>query len=182
VRYRYSHVPRADIDRVLIHKGRITYTVRVKKAMHEPYGPRYKRVIPRHFLMVAGLVLVIGTLIGSFLPGSAKGRIGTHPYEPRNGQVHREHRWYHFATFGSIALIYLLLAKGIRQEVRAALSVFALGCSIEGTQRWTGFSEVMEWWDVRDDLYAVLSAFILVQVANSRKMSELASRLGTPRA
>ena len=111
-------------------------------------------------------MLIIGTLIGSFLPGPTKARLGTHPYAPTDNHVQVGHRLCHFAAFGSIALVYSLLASGIRGEVKVALSTFALGCLIESTQNLIGFSDVFEWWDVRDNFYAVAGVFVLMQIAN----------------
>lgn len=78
------------------------------------------------------------------------------------------HRAYHFATFGTTALATLLLTYGFRAEVKGGLAIFGLGCAIEVTQYAVGFSKVLEWWDVRDDSYAVTAVFLLVQVANAR--------------
>src|SRR4051812_25102104 len=97
------------------------------RAIQQPPVRPYKQVVSRHFLVVVGTVLIIGTLIGSFLPGSTKARLGTHPYAPADHHVQVGHRLCHFAAFGSIALVYSLLASGTRGEVKVALSVFALG-------------------------------------------------------
>jgi heme A synthase len=123
--------------------------------------PAYKRWIPRPVLRKAAVVLVAGAVVGSFLPGEMKRLLGTDP--EHHGLMHRI---YHFVTFGSTALAYLLLAERVREELRAAVLVFGLACLIEGTQRAIGFSQVFEWWDVRDDFLAVLGVFVLVQVGN----------------
>lgn len=136
--------------------------------------PGYKRIIPRRILLVLATVLVIGTVVGSFLPGSTKERLGTQPTQQSSAHSDWGHRAYHFATFGTTALAILLLMYGIRAEVKGGLAIFGLGCAIEVTQYALGFSKVLEWWDVRDDFYAVAAVFLLVQVANAR------SREGPP--
>jgi hypothetical protein len=73
---------------------------------------------------------------------------------------------YHFVSFGLTALVLLLLARGVRDEMKKAAWVFALGCLIESTQCLISSKHVMEWWDVRDDLYAVGGMFIVIQFAN----------------
>jgi hypothetical protein len=134
--------------------------------------PRYKRIIPRRILVVLASILVIGTVAGSFLPGSTKERLGTQPTQQSSAHSDWGHRAYHFATFGTTALAILLLMSGFRAEVKGGLSVFALGCAIEVTQYALGFSTVLEWWDVRDDFYAVAAVFVLVQAANARSQEE----------
>lgn len=130
--------------------------------------PSYKQVIPRRVLIVLATVLVMGTVVGSFLPGSAKERIGTQPRQQSGAHSEWGHRTYHFATFGATALAILLLMYGIRAEVKGGLAIFGLGCAIEVTQYALGLSKVLEWWDVRDDFYAVATVFVLVQMANAR--------------
>lgn len=132
---------------------------------HAPV-PAYKQVIPRRVLIVIAALLVMATLVGSFLPGPAKIRLGTEPYEPAVHRVGMAHRVYHLASFGSIAMALLLLAAGTREETTYALAVLGLGCLIETTQHLTGMSEVFEWWDVLDDFYAVAAVFAVVQIAN----------------
>jgi hypothetical protein len=108
----------------------------------------------------------MATLIGSFLPGPAKTRLGTHPYEPKENHVQLGHRFYHLAAFGCIALVYLLRADGIREEMKVVLYVLTLGLSIESAQYFGGLSEVFEWWDVRDDLIAAAGVFAFLQIAH----------------
>jgi hypothetical protein len=129
--------------------------------------PRYKQALPRRFLSVLGYLLVVTIVIGSFLPGRTKKLLGTEPYSPVNGHTNVQHRLFHFGSFGATALVFLLLANDRRGEVRAAALVFLLGCIIEPVQWLTGLSAVFEWWDVRDDLYAVAGAFLLIQLMNT---------------
>jgi hypothetical protein len=123
---------------------------------------------------------VIGTIIGSFLPGSEKVRLGTQPFRAVPHHIAFQHRMAHFAAFGSLALVMLLLAIDFRDEVKGAASVFALGCVIESTQYFIGFSDSLEWWDVRDDLYAAAAAFIFVQLANVVTEAVLSRRPHSP--
>ena len=48
------------------------------------------------------------------------------------------------------------------------MAIFGLGCAIEVAQYLLGFSKVLEWWDGRDDFYAVAAVFVLIQAANAR--------------
>lgn len=117
--------------------------------------------------MILAIVLVTGTIVGSFLPGPVKVQLHTQPSHPSfAAHVSTAHRAYHFATFGLIALVLALLGRDVRQEVNAALFASALGCAIEITQSMIGFASIFEWWDVRDDLYAATGAFLVVQIAN----------------
>ena len=142
--------------------------------------PGYKRLIPRRILLVLATLLVVGTVVGSFLPGNAKERLGTQPTQRSSAHGDWGHRAYHFATFGSTALAILLLMYGFRAEVEGGLSVFALGCGIEVTQYALGYSKVLEWWDVRDDFYAVAVVFVLIQVANAGSRRDSAPGASSP--
>lgn len=69
--------------------------------------PRYKQMIPRRVLIVLATVLVMGTVVGSFLPGSTKERLGTQPTQQSNAhsdwgtgpiilQLSGRQRWRHY--------------------------------------------------------------------------------------
>jgi hypothetical protein len=144
----------------------------VTEERRRPRPPAYKRAIPRGWLRVAAIVLVVGTTVGSFLPGTVKTKLGTQPYNPLSGHVGLAHRAYHFSTFGLMAAALLLLADRFRDELKAVFFAAGLGCLIEITQHVIGLSLVFEWWDVGDDCLAVLGAFVLVQVGNWRGRTE----------
>jgi hypothetical protein len=137
----------------------------------------YKRVIPRGWLQTASVVLVLATIVGSFLPSSDKLLLGTEPFDPRQHlatHVGMLHRSYHLAAFALIAGAPLLLARNLKDEFKALLFVIGLGCAIETAQHLIGFSLVFEWWDLRDDVYAATGAFTLVQIANAVDRSRIA--------
>jgi hypothetical protein len=132
----------------------------------ETLGRSYKRRIPRSKLRVLSIVLIACTILGSFLPGEWKLLLGTEPFDPNTGIVGSMHRLFHFATFGTTALSLLLLGRNLLEEVNAVAFTAALGLGIEVTQHLIGFSLVLEWWDVRDDFFAITAAFLAVQMAN----------------
>jgi hypothetical protein len=63
----------------------------------------------------------------------------------------------------------MLLARNRYQDVAAAAGTIALGCTIEYAQH-AIYRGVIEYWDMRDDTYAVLAAFAVLQVPGLRKM------------
>ena len=139
-------------------------TLESVQAEVDVYGvPSYKRVIPRVWLKLAAVILIVGTTVGSFLPGPAKRALGTHP----DNHFHAGHRLFHFATFGLTTAVLLLLAERLRDEVKAVLFVAVWGCAIELAQYGTALSGVFEWWDARDDVYAAVIVFLLAQMANA---------------
>lgn len=126
----------------------------------------YKTILSRRVLKLLAAFLILSAIAGSFLPGEIKVLLGTEPYDPTTGYVGVAHRVYHFATFGSTALVLMMLAQTLWEEAVAAAFAFGLGLLIETVQHVIGFSLVFEWWDVRDDLYAVTIAFVLTQGLN----------------
>ena len=58
-------------------------------------------------------------------------------------------------------MLFLLTARKSPHEIVWAVAAFLLGCAIEVMQYLTGFSVVLEWWDVRDDFIATLSVFLV---------------------
>ena len=103
---------------------------------------------------------VCGLVIGSFLPGSWKRELGTQPYTPFHA-VSFQHRVVHVATFGLTALLFLALAEGRRGQVKAVAGAVLLGLAIEAGQHAVGLSAVLEWWDLRDDFWAVAGAAVV---------------------
>lgn len=106
---------------------------------------------------------VMGVVIGSFLPGSWKRDLGTHPYTPLHA-VSFQHRAVHFVTFGLTALLFLALAQGRRGRAKAVAGAILLGLAIEAGQYAVGLSAVLEWWDIRDDLFAIAGAAVVFGV------------------
>ena len=107
---------------------------------------RLKRAIIRRFAQV-WLVLLIA---GSLQPG-------------RPGPVVAMHRGIHFLGFGGATFLLLLLSANLLGEIRAFLAMFLLGLSLEYLQH-IMYHNVMEWWDVRDDAFAILAAWALYRV------------------
>jgi hypothetical protein len=138
----------------------------------------YKTILSQRVLKLLAGVLILSTIIGSFLPGEIKMLLGTQAYDPMLEDIalaqhlhpmkaiSLAHRGYHFATFGSTTFVLMMLAQTLWGETAAVAFTFGLGLLIEIVQRLIGFSSVFEWWDVRDDLYAVTIAFVLTQGLN----------------
>ena len=78
------------------------------------------------------------------------------------------HRGVHGLAFAGAAFLVLALSRSRRQEIRSAIAVCLLGLSLEYLQHLI-YSNVMEWWDVRDDTLAILAAFALYQLTRVRK-------------
>jgi hypothetical protein len=127
--------------------------LRGRRPAFEPVRVAAKRIVP---------FWVIAVIIGSFLPGSLKGLVGTMPFVP-NHAIEWQHRLAHFVTFGATAVLFLLTKEKRRDEVALAGAAFLLGCVIEFAQFAAGFSIVFEWWDVRDDLIAALVGLTLFE-------------------
>jgi hypothetical protein len=107
-------------------------------------------------------------IAGSFLPGTAKQALGTSANVSLvNGHfeitaIQPSHRIVHFLSFGSTALILLLLGRKETGRLCGPLATLALGLAIEYAQHWISGAPV-EWWDVRDDAYAACAAWLLGQ-------------------
>ncbi|MFL6448259.1 MAG: hypothetical protein ACJ746_11295 [Bryobacteraceae bacterium] len=137
-------------------------------------------MIPRAYLVRIAPWWVLCVIIGSFLPGSSKEALGTanSPAAIAQGHVATKHRLAHFVTFGSTALLVVVIAETASEQLAAGLAVAALGLLIECTQyAVTGVSE-MEWWDVRDDALAAIGTLLLAQCLNLRGLI-VRSRRGT---
>ncbi len=111
------------------------------------------RIAPFWILLVA---------VGSLMPEAAKRALGT------NASV-LWHQCYHFASFGSAALILSLIAPTAPKRVAAFLSVVALGLLLESLQH-AIWHNPMEWWDVRDDALAAAAAWALANSAAVRRV------------
>ncbi len=117
--------------------------------------------------MLANLLL-LSLIVGSFLPSKQKLMIGAqHHGRVETRAVDPIHRLYHFASFGLTAAAFLLLATSTKSEAVTATLIFGLGCLIETTQCLLAKPHLLEWWDIRDDFYAVAAAFALTEVANA---------------
>ncbi|MBV9269355.1 MAG: hypothetical protein JO061_24515 [Acidobacteriaceae bacterium] len=128
--------------------------------------PRYKSLIPKRWLEMIAPVWILCLILGSFLPGPTKQRLGTLNPEAHHHIIHViwRHRIAHLVAFGSTALLLMMLADTRRGEFSAATSVFLLGLLIECVQP-VVYGTVFEYWDLRDDFYAVSAAFAGVQIA-----------------
>jgi heme A synthase len=103
-------------------------------------------------------------VIGSFLPGSWKRELGTHPYTLSHA-VSLQHRAVHFVTFGLTTLLFLMLAERPKDWAKGIAGAVLLGLAIEAGQYAVGLSRVLEWWDLRDDVLAVAGATVVFGVA-----------------
>lgn len=122
-------------------------------------------MIPRTFLVRIAPWWVLLVIIGSFLPATSKEAIGTMntPEAANEGRAVGRHRIAHFLTFGSTALLLVLVSETAAQEIWAGFGVAALGFILECSQfALIGLTEV-EWWDVRDDALAAVGVLLLAQ-------------------
>ena len=71
------------------------------------------------------------------------------------------HREIHWLAFAVATFLLLLLCRNRRQEIESAIGVFVLGLSLEYLQHLI-YRNPMEWWDVRDDSFAIFAAFALL--------------------
>jgi hypothetical protein len=112
-----------------------------------------RRYIPRRFLRLIAAPWVICLIAGSLMPSNFKDAVGTHSF----------HRTFHFVSFGSTALLFLLLSNNRRQEYIAACGVFALGVTLEILQH-VIFVDIFEWWDVRDDAVGIAIVWVVYRL------------------
>jgi hypothetical protein len=84
----------------------------------------------------------------------------------RPGAVVSVHREIHWLGFACPTFFLLLLSRNRRQEIRILIGVFLLGLSLEYLQH-LFYRNPMEWWDVRDDAFAILAAFALYRLAGA---------------
>jgi len=128
------------------------------------------RVIPRAYLVRIAPWWVLCVIIGSFLPGPSKDALGTTnpPEATAQGRVVATHRLAHFLTFGSTALLLVVIAETASQQLGAGLGVAALGFIIECTQYAVIGLTGIEWWDVRDDALAAIGTLLVAQWLNLR--------------
>lgn len=122
-------------------------------------------MIPRTFLVRIAPWWILLVIIGSFLPGTSKEKIGTlnTPEAAMEGRVAAKHRIAHFLTFGSTALLLVLISETAAEAMWAGFGVAALGFILECSQfALIGLKE-MEWWDVRDDALAAIGVLLLTQ-------------------
>jgi len=85
------------------------------------------------------------------------------PEAATQGRAVARHRVAHFLTFGSTALLLVLISETVAEEIWAGFGVVALGFILECSQfAIIGLTE-MEWWDVRDDTLAAIGVLLLTQ-------------------
>jgi hypothetical protein len=108
-------------------------------------------------------LIVLLVLVGSFLPLDQKVRLGTKPAHRRGTIVSPQHRIFHFGSFGFATIAFVTFALGKRRRMTAAVIVGLSGLLIESAQALIS-KRAIEWWDVRDDCYAVIGGFLLFQM------------------
>ena len=126
-------------------------------------------VVPRRLVRWFARLWISAVIVGSLLPGSAKATLHTR----ENTRTHfknagtTKHRLIRFIAFGSAFLALSLLATGKREQLKAAVEVMAIGCTVEVIQFFvSSHRQVFEWWDVRDDAIGIATALVLVQIAS----------------
>jgi ABC-type Fe3+-siderophore transport system permease subunit len=82
------------------------------------------------------------------------------PWRPKLAVAGITHEIGHFLVFGSTTYLLLLIAQSARQRIWAPIAVIALGIAIEYSQHWI-FGSPLEWWDMRDDAYGAVAAYLL---------------------
>jgi hypothetical protein len=87
----------------------------------------------------------------------------------RPATVSRFHRPLHWLAFAGAALLLLLLARTVRQEIAMISGLFAMGLTLEYLQHFM-YRNAMEWHDVRDDLLAILTGLVLLRAAGLCKI------------
>lgn len=73
------------------------------------------------------------------------------------------HRLYHLVSFGSTALLLLLVASTRAAEIKAVAATILLGTTLEITQYAISHGVLFEWWDIRDDTLGALAAYLLLR-------------------
>jgi len=74
------------------------------------------------------------------------------------------HRGIHLLAFGVGAFLLFSLSRTWRQQALSALATCSLGLLLEYLQHMI-YRNPMEWWDVRDDTFAVVLAFLVMHIA-----------------
>jgi hypothetical protein len=120
--------------------------------------------MPRRFLVRIAPFWLLGLIVGSLLPGNAKTRMAPWArYSHLNrGRISLKHRLAHFASFGSTTLLLLLITRKPGQGWAVLLATVGLGFCIEYAQHIV-YGTRIEWWDIRDDCYGNVAAYILAQ-------------------
>ena len=103
-------------------------------------------------------------VIASLYPNSRKVALGaparmlvTKARAPRV-TVRFRHRLLHLISFGTLALLLVLIVRTPNQRIYSTLLVIALGFAIEYAQHWI-FGGPIEWWDMRDDAFGAVAAY-----------------------
>jgi hypothetical protein len=153
--------------------------------------PSYKSLVPHCWLDLLSFLLAIAISVGSFMPGQVKAAVETLPISMithhRTKSAHRAregsvaHRACHFCGFGCLAFLLLLMSNDFKSELNVCLGVATFGLLIESLQYLLKFSRVFEWWDVRDDVVSITTAFVLIQTANmlDRRYAAAACKIST---
>ncbi len=89
-------------------------------------------------------------------------KAGLASYSPHEGvHANNHHRLLHWMSFGGLAFAFGLLGRNTKQRVLAAGAVAGLGLTIEYLQH-VIYSNPLETWDIRDDLWACSVALAAV--------------------
>jgi hypothetical protein len=126
---------------------------------------RFEQMIPRGFLIRIAPWWLALLIIGSLLPGPEKDVIvgSTPPAAIAQRHPAPVHRVVHYLSFGSTALILMLISETAAQQFAVACSVALLGLTLEWLQFSVFSLMFLEWWDVRDDALACFVVLVLIQ-------------------
>jgi hypothetical protein len=94
----------------------------------------------------------------------------------RPGPVHDFHRELHWLAFAMAAFLLFALSRSRRQAICGAIAAFTFGLCLEFLQHLI-YRNPMEWWDVRDDAFAVLGAFAIYRLTLARSPAPEPSRV-----
>jgi len=87
------------------------------------------------------------------------------------------HRLIHWLAFSGASLLLLYLCRTRAQEIRSVLSVFFLGLFLEYAQHLI-YHNPIEWWDVRDDAFAILAALVIYRFTRACRRPSPADQFG----
>ena len=117
----------------------------------------------RSFFVKLAPVWVLVLVAGSLLPQEAKVALGTcpRPGQPVTMRIAWTHRLAHYGSFGSTALLLILIARSAGQRRAALASTGALGVGIEVLQH-VIYKSAFEPIDARDDVFAACAVYLIV--------------------
>ena len=106
--------------------------------------------------------------VGSFLPDQIKQTLQVQSPVMDPGKPPWRHCVWHMLAFGTSALLVSLVNRNTKLRFVFCSSVLLLGVGIEYTQSMVSASD-LEWWDIRDDAYGIITFWVLGQARAIRQ-------------